>query len=91
MLDLPEHYTQLLGLDDSWRVGSVDLSLTENRVTTHLHTVANRLWCCPNCEAISPLKDHAPERQWRYLDTMQFQTTLVAQVPRTKCSHCGVK
>ncbi len=35
--------------------------------------------------------DHAPERTWRHLDTMQFETVLVARVPRADCKACGVK
>ncbi|MDH5580159.1 MAG: ISL3 family transposase, partial [Betaproteobacteria bacterium] len=47
--------------------------------------------CCSGCGKPCPLKDHAPERQWRHLDTMQFTTTILARVPRTKCEECGVK
>ena len=46
---------------------------------------------CPECGASCPQADLAPERQWRHLDTMQFQTVLRARVPRAKCSACGVK
>jgi transposase len=37
------------------------------------------------------MADHAPERTWRHLDTMRFETVLRARVPRTKCKACGVK
>jgi len=91
MLDLPEHYAQLLGLDDSWRVGEVDLSIEDNRVTIHLQPVSGQPRFCAECKTVRPLKDHAPVRKWRHLDTMQFQTVLVARTPRTKCPECGVK
>ena len=91
MLNLPQHYAQLLGLDDSWCVNDVDLSLDDERVTIHLQTVSGHPRTCSGCGAISPLKDHAPARQWRHLDTMQFETILVARVPRTKCPVCAVK
>ena len=35
--------------------------------------------------------DHAPERTWRHLDTMQFETRVVAWTPRADCKACGVK
>ena len=91
MLNLPEHYAQLLGLDESWHVDDVDLSIDDSRVTINLHAVSGYPRNCSGCGAIRPLKDHAPSRQWRHLDTMQFETVLVASIPRTKCPDCAVK
>ena len=90
MTTLSEHYGQLLGLDAHWRVVDVDLSLGEQRVTIRLEPTGQPC-ACSGCGAARPLKDHAPERTWRHLDTMQFETRLVARVPRTKCPQCGVK
>ncbi len=45
--------------------------------------------CLSECQAI--VVDHAPERTWRHLDTMQFETILKARIPRVNCSKCGVK
>jgi transposase len=36
------------------------------------------------------LYDHAAERQWRHLDTCQFQTYLHARIPRVDCPEHGV-
>jgi transposase len=88
---LSHHYGQLLGLDACWQVIEVDLSLSESRVTIRLEHRSSGSTCCPGCGERRPLKDHAPERSWRHLDTMQFETTLVARVPRTDCPACGVK
>jgi transposase len=85
------HYGQLLGLDDSWQVSNVDLSLEEQRVEIRLEHRRGQPVCCPGCGQQRPLKDHAPERTWRHLDTMQFETILVARTPRTDCPECGVK
>jgi transposase len=46
---------------------------------------------CPECGGSVPLADHAAERKWRHLDTMQFETILIAKTPRTRCPKCGVK
>lgn len=56
--------------------------------------VAHRLgtkFCCPQCDKSLSCYDHAPERQWRHLDSCQFKTVLHASVPRVKCPEHGVK
>ena len=85
-----EHYRLLLGLDDSWDVVRVNLSLEEKRVEIFLEYVAGG-GTCPECGVVTPLADHASERKWRHLDTMQFETILIAKTPRTRCSKCGIK
>lgn len=91
MKALAEQYALLLGLDESWRVVNVDLSLEQQRVEIQLEHVPGAPACCPECQCQRPLKDHAPQRSWRHLDTMQFETVLTARVPRTECPDCGVK
>lgn len=44
---------------------------------------------CPKCGKISPGYDRR-QRSWRHLDTCQFKTILVADVPRVQCSEHGV-
>ena len=87
---LPQHYARLLGLDDSWRVESATLELDKKRVAIRLLHAGGRV-TCPECGAACGLADHAPERQWRHLDTMQFATEIVARLPRTRCPQHGVK
>jgi transposase len=86
-----EHYRLLLGLDDSWDVVRVDLSLEEKRVEIFLEYVADGGGVCAECGGGAPLADHAAERKWRHLDTMQFETILIARTPRTRCPKCGTK
>jgi len=90
MSKLTEHYRQLLGLDASWEVSEVSLSLEEKRVKISLVHRGGPV-TCPDCDAECTIADHAPERTWRHLDTMQFETVLRAQTPRAKCKACGVK
>lgn len=45
---------------------------------------------CPQCGACSPCSD-TRTRKWRHLDTCQYKTWLVAEVPRVKCSEHGVQ
>ena len=87
---LAAHYGMLLGLDESWKVADVNLELETKRVTIHLDFIGKRV-TCPCCGEACSKADHAPERTWRHLDTMQFETILVARVPRADCKSCGVK
>jgi transposase len=87
---LEEHYGLLLGLDASWRVVEVRLSLEEQRVELELTHRAGTL-CCPECGTLRAMHDRSPARQWRHLDTTQFETVIVAPIPRTDCPTCGVK
>ena len=91
MSDLSKHYSLLLGLDEGWEVVDVDLRLEEQTVEVALQSVPGHQHCCAECGSPRPLKDHAPERTWRHLDTMQFETVLKARLPRTECADCGVK
>lgn len=87
---LEEHYGLLLGLDACWRVVEVQLSLEEQRVELELMHTAGALGC-GECGLTRPMKDRSPTRSWRHLDTMQFETVIVARIPRTDCPTCGVK
>lgn len=90
MEKLSEHYGLLLGLDDSWEASEVELDLEGQRVEirlTHRGGPVN----CPECRTACSIADHAPERSWRHLDTMQFETVLRAATPRANCPRCGVK
>jgi transposase len=80
----------LLGLNDCWSVDSVVFEPDQKRVTVKISFCGSEL-CCPDCDALSPQADMAPERKWRHLDTMQFATEIHARIPRSKCSKCGVK
>jgi transposase len=89
---LEQHYRRLLGLEEPWVVDAVNLELAAQRVEIRLRAQVNtRELSCPECGKLSALYDHAPERRWRHLDTMQFETVLVARLPRVNCPEHGVK
>jgi len=50
MKTLPQHYSDLLGLDESWRVTDVDLDLSGMQVRIGLETTRNS-FCCSACGA----------------------------------------
>jgi transposase len=88
--NLKSHYALLLGLDKNWKVESVELDIEAGKVGVRLKHVGKRL-VCPCCGKPVGRADYAPERTWRHLDTMQFETELKARIPRAKCGQCGVK
>ena len=90
MQDLNQHYSALLGLDESWQVDDVELDLLNSQVVIQLSHVGGRL-SCPECCGSCSQADRGPERTWRHLDTMQFTTELKARIPRSRCTDCGVK
>ncbi len=90
MSDLSDHYRLLLGLDAAWVVSDVSLCLEDKRVEILLEHRGGR-GKCPECGVECSIADHAPERTWRHLDTMQFETRLRARTPRVNCQVCGVK
>lgn len=83
-------YAAILGVTCPWEVVDVDLDTPGQRVEVRLAMKAGTGQVCPICGRPSPGYD-ARERRWRHLDTCQFQTVLVAQVPRVECDEHGVK
>ena len=90
MQKLTTHYQQLLGLPASWAVEDVNLSLTGQRIEVRLRFIGDAVFCS-ECGLQGTVYDHAPEQRWRHLDTMQFETIIIARIPRSQCTDCGVK
>ena len=90
METLATHYARLLRTDDSWRVEAVDQRHEDHRVEIRLKHLGPGV-AYPECGRNCGLADHADERRWRHLDTMQFTTELVARLPRCRCPEHGVK
>lgn len=86
-----ELYRRILGIEAPWYVERVELKLAEGEVHIHLDHREMVSWPCPECGAECKLHDHQPERQWRHLDTCQYQTVLHARPPRTECDAHGVR
>jgi transposase len=89
--ELQKHYRLLLGIQLPWQVAEVKLELADKQVKICLVWEAGQKAQCPVCGRDCSLYDLAPERTWRHLDTMQFQTLLRARVPRVACPTDGVK
>lgn len=89
--ELHRHYGQLLGVESPWSVAGVKLELEHKRVEIALERTIAEAVRCPECGAACALKDYLPERKWRHLDVMRFETVLRARVPRADCPEHGVR
>jgi len=86
-----ELYRRILGIEAPWFVDSVELKLEAGEIHVHLRHHEMIDWPCPECGAACKIYDHQAERQWRHLDTCQYQTILHAEPPRSECREHGVK
>lgn len=84
-----ELYARILGVERPWRVSRVDLQLTGGDVEVFVEHESKKL-ACPECGQPASGYD-TRQRRWRHLDTCQYRTILVAEVPRVRCSEHGVK
>ena len=84
-------YEQLLGLKTPWSVKSVDLSLTDKRVLVEVVLKPGQVWADPTDSTKRAHVNGWSERQWRHLDTCQFETIIKARVPQLKYSDAQSK
>jgi transposase len=89
-LEVARHYQRLLGLPAPWMVTGLVENIAEARIDIQLHHTPNAKFPCPHCQALCPVRDHAPARRWRHLDALQYATFLTARSPRVKCEKHGV-
>jgi transposase len=83
-------YARLLGIERPWRVTEVELRLDEEQaVVVSVALERGAALQCPKCRDECARYD-SRERRWRHLDTMQYRTLLVAEVPRVQCDEHGV-
>ncbi len=82
-------YAQILGIKSPWQVSEVDLNVAKGEVMVRVEREEGMNSCCPRCKKESPGYD-SRTRRWRHLDTCQYKTILVADVPRVKCKDHGV-
>src|ERR1019366_5913771 len=84
-------YEALLGLQAPWCVKSVDLSLEEQRVVVEVELKRGQVWADPTDNTKRAHINGWTERQWRHLDTCQFETIIKARVPQLKYSNGKVE
>ena len=82
-------YARILGLVDPWQVRDVHLDVKGAEVRVFVAPKITATLVCPECGKSCPGYDSRP-RSWRHLDTCQYRTILVADVPRVNCKEHGV-
>jgi transposase len=82
-------YEQILGITTPWHVEQVELKLEMGQILIRVEG-SSSVDVCPECGERRPRYDTS-ERRWRHLDTCQYQTILVATVPRIRCDEHGVR
>jgi hypothetical protein len=84
-------YEHLLGLKSPWSVKKVDLSLTDQCVVVEVVLKKGQVWADPTDATKRAHINGWSERQWRHLDTCQFETIIKARVPQLKYSDGTVE
>ena len=89
-MDPNQLFAQALPLESPWTVTSsaFEGNPKKLRLTVDLLAGTKRL-SCPCCGEQSRIHERR-ERRWRHLNFWQYETELVAEVPRTDCTKCGV-
>jgi transposase len=82
-------YARILGIAAPWHVSDVQVRLEQGEVVVRLGRDLSALHC-PTCDTVTPGYDRR-ERRWRHLDTCQYHTVLVADIPRVACPQHGVQ
>jgi transposase len=77
-----EFFQRALELRDPWQVKEVKMDLEKRKVEVVIECRATA-WGDPESGGRAHVHGYEP-RQWRHLDTMQFETVLTAKVPRVK-------
>ena len=86
-----ELYRQLMGLEEPWAVTEVKVDFEGRKVDVWVEWPLEQPGPCPECTKPCRIYDHREERQWRHLDTMQFQTIVHWRIARVKCAEHGIK
>lgn len=84
-MDAKELFTLALQLTPEWKVTECQLDQQARRLTLKLDFQAGSKFCAPGAghQLLCPVHDTV-EKTWRHLDFFQYQTELVARVPRVK-------
>jgi len=82
-------YEQILGLQPPWAVQTVTLRKDTREIEVQV-VCTETVWGCPTCGRGMHLHGSEP-RRWRHLDSCQYKTIIIADVPRVKCSEHGTQ
>ncbi len=78
-----QFFDLLLNLEDNWQVKKVEADYNLSEINVFIEFIGNQAKS-PDTMEMCKLYDHAPERTWRHLDTMQYKTYIKCNLPRIK-------
>lgn len=78
-----EFYQQILGISSPWKIVKVELDMEAKRVVIRTEVDRKTKWYHPDTQLPASLHKWT-ERTWRHLDTCQFETLIIADVPSVK-------
>jgi transposase len=81
-------YERILELEAPWFVDAIELDEDTGAVKVYVAVDDGERLSCPVCDREAPRYDKR-RRQWRHLDTCQYQTYVIADVPRVNCPEHG--
>ena len=83
-------FNLLLNLEDEWVVQNVRTDINKGEVYIHIDCLLKEIRDEETGD-LCKVYDHAPERIWRHLDTMQYKTFIACRLPRIKTKSGKVK
>jgi transposase len=84
-MEIKEFYAQSLNLMPPWKVAEVAILEEQRMVEVRIECCEKVAWIDPESEQRATIHGWR-ERRWRHLDTCEFETWVVAEVPRVKLS-----
>ena len=79
-----------LGLGTHWKVSESRFEGEPRKLHLGLEPASGLRWKCPQCEQYGPVHDLV-EKRWRHLNFFQYESEIVAKVPRCRCEKHGVR
>ena len=80
-------YKKFLCIDTPWFISQV--TMDDAALTIQVLVEFRGEPCCPRCRKACAGYD-SRRRSWRHLDSCQYKTFLVADIPRVQCAEHGV-
>lgn len=81
--DIKDFYAHSLGVKAPWRVAAVSILGDKRRVEVRVECREGTVWTDPETRQQAHVHGWR-ERRWRHLDTCEFETVVIAQIPRLK-------
>lgn len=88
-MDANRLFEQALAFGTGWKVSKSEMDVGKRRLSLWLDFDAGSQFPCPKCGQWCGVHD-TREKRWRHLNFWQYETELIARVPRVMCGDDGV-